>query len=404
MIYLSHAASMPESYRIVAAADRNPPRVERARALSANPSFRGFSSVESLLGEPRCADLLIIGTQDADHHAHASAALHAGYDLLLEKPIASTLSQVYDLARTARRNGRRVLVCHVLRYTAFYRRIAAVIQSGAIGGIVAFEATQGLDPWHHAHSYVRGHWAVAEQATPLTVANACHDFDILSWLIDSPCRTVSSFGGIGHFSVSQAPAGAPARCSDGCPVADTCLFDSHRYLCEKRPWLKRVWDRGADASDYEIMSWLRTSKWGRCVYRCDNTSVDHQTTCLEFDSGATGSLTLTAFSQGRDLALFGTRGRLLAGPRVRRMADCDLLVERFDGGPTERISLPGDDNADATMMQELPLEWRKSRTEDMSTSLERSIESHLIGFTADVSRQTGRTVHLADIRDRQTRE
>ena len=46
-------------------------------------------------------------------------ALAAGYDVLLEKPLARTEDECVDLLNQARRYGRKFMVCHVLRYTPF---------------------------------------------------------------------------------------------------------------------------------------------------------------------------------------------------------------------------------------------------------------------------------------------
>ena len=400
-LFFSLAAANPGAYRLVAGADRHAERRTRLRALAGGSGFQEFATAEALLAAPKLADVLIVGTQDAAHFAHALAGLQAGYDLLLEKPIATTPREVITLARTARELGRRVLVCHVLRYTGFYRRVQELLAQGAIGDLVSFEATQGLDPWHHAHSYVRGHWGVAENSTPLTVANSCHDLDILSWLVEAPCTTVASFGGLQHFNAAHAPAGAPARCTDGCPAASTCSYDARRYPTDRKNWLGTVFDGAATATDAEITAWLSTSKWGRCVYRCYNTTVDHQTVALQFANGVTGSFTVTAFSQGRDLALFGSRGRLLAGRRTQLTAGCDILVESFDSGHVERITLPTGGDADEALMRAMPDELRKPNPAEMLTSLERSVESHLMGFAAEESRRTGRAINLVDYGSRE---
>ena len=402
-IYFELAAKQPELYEIVAAADHNPARREKARQLSRNPAFREFQDDVAILAEPKLADLMIIATQDAFHFAHASAALRKGYDLLLEKPIATNLRDVLALEKLARDLGRRVLVCHVLRYTPFYRKVKKIIASGVLGEVVAFEATEGVEPWHQGHSFVRGHWGVTEKATPMIIAKSCHDMDILSWIVDSPCVALGSFGGIKHFNATQAPAGAPARCTDGCPVGDTCLYNAQRYLTDRKNWLEIIFDRAKTATDAEIVEWLRTSPWGRCVYRCDNTAVDHQTVNMNFASGVTGSFTMTAFSAGRDLAIFGTKGRLLSGERVKQTAGCDIVVEVFATGKQERIVIEHEldgwhGGGDAGLIRTLHAEMSKPSAAEMESSLERSVESHLMGFAAEEARRAGRTIDLAEFR------
>ena len=399
-IYFELAAMQPDLYEVVAAADHTPARLARARELSGNPSFREFRDDVAILAEPQLADVMIIATQDAFHFEHASAALRKGYDLLLEKPIATTVREVLALDRLARELGRRVLVCHVLRYTPFYRRVKDVIASGVLGEIVSFEATEGVEPWHQGHSFVRGHWAVAEKATPMIVAKSCHDLDIFSWLVGRPCEALASFGGISHFNAASAPAGAPARCTDGCPVATTCFYDAHRYLTDKKNFLSLVFDRAATASDEEIIAWLRTSPWGRCVYRCDNTAVDHQTVNFNFSGGVTGTFTMTAFSEGRDLTIFGTKARLLAGERVKRTAGCDIVVETFATGGLERITLEspagGHGGGDVGLVRALHAEMTRANADEMESALPRSVESHVMGFAAEEARATGRVVRLAE--------
>ena len=90
---------------------------------------------------------------------------------------------------------------------------------------------EGVGAWHQCHSFVRGHWAVTGKATPMLVAKSCHDMDLVSWLVGRPCLRVSSFGSLSHFNASNAPAGAPARCTDGCPVDDTCCPNTS-LLCD----------------------------------------------------------------------------------------------------------------------------------------------------------------------------
>ncbi len=404
-IYFEWAAKMPDHYEIVAAADHNAARRAKARALSQNPAFREFNNDVAILAEPRLADIMIIATQDAYHFAHASAALRKGYDLLLEKPIATNLPEVLALDRLARELGRRVLVCHVLRYTPFYRKVKEIVASGALGRVVSFEATEGVEAWHQGHSFVRGHWSVTEKSTPMIIAKSCHDTDILSWLVDSPCESISSFGGILHFRADQAPAGAPARCTDGCPAAATCLYDAHRYLGDQKRWLEVIFDRAKTATDDEIVAWLRTSPWGRCVYHCDNTAVDHQTVNMNFASGATGTFTMTAFSQGRDVAIFGTKARLLAGERVQRLAGSEIVIEDHATHAIQRVAVDldaggGHGGGDAGLIRMLHAEMLKPRAEDMESSLPISVESHLMGFAAEESRRSGRTINLADFKAR----
>jgi predicted dehydrogenase len=241
--YLRLASEFPHLYAIVGGADPVPERVDRVHeSCGRPPHFRRFTGWRSLLAEDRFADVVVIGTQDADHREPCLAALEKGYDILLEKPVATRLEDVLEIEQRARRLNRRVLVCHVLRYTPFYRRIKKILESGVLGEIVSLNATEGVNPWHQAHSFVRGHWAVAEKASPMIIAKSCHDLDILSWLLERPCTDIHSYGGLAHFTAANAPQGAPARCTDGCPAGSSCAYNALLYASAHRSWLAQVMD------------------------------------------------------------------------------------------------------------------------------------------------------------------
>ncbi len=400
--YLSLAAQEPDHYEIVAAADPQPGRVERIRTLSGNPSFRAFRNDAEILAVDRLADIMVIGTQDSFHFEPCQRALEKGYDILLEKPIATSPEEVLALARLADRLGRRVLVCHILRYTPFYRKIKEILDSGIVGDIITLNAIESLGPWHQAHSYVRGHWAVTEKTSPMIVAKSCHDLDICSWLIGSPCKSVSSFGGLTHFTPQNAPLGAPARCTDGCPVGHTCNFNALLYATRERAWLSSVYDEEAGAPLEQIRAWLRTSPWGRCVYRCDNTAVDHQVACMRFANEVTATFTMTAFDAGRCIEIYGTRG-FLTGRNERQTEGADILfIQHHTYNRTRwNVTSPvggyaGHGGGDPGLIHALYEEMNKPDAADMASSIQRSVESHLMGFAMEASRLTGKTVDMAD--------
>jgi predicted dehydrogenase len=401
--YCALAARMPEKYAVVAGADPVAERVRQVRSTAADPrAFRAFSSAAELLAEEKLADVAIIGTQDRDHLACALRAMERGYDLLLEKPAATAPGDVRLLQRRASELGRRVLVCHVLRYTPLYRTIKQLVDNGVLGRILSAQATEGVGTWHHAHSFVRGHWAVTEESSPMILAKACHDLDILSWLFGEACCAVRSFGGLAFFQAANAPAGAPERCSVECPVETTCAYSALRYLDERRSWLPLIYDRADAAADEEIRQWITRSPWGRCVYRCHNTAVDHQVVAMEFISGATATFTMTAFDKGRRLALFGSRASLRAEygtgtePRitVRDHTTGSITQHPIDRGPEKDAYGHGD--GDRGLMEALYKEMNHPDPTGMTTSLDASVHSHLIAFAAERSRLERRTVDPRD--------
>ncbi|MFD6141308.1 Gfo/Idh/MocA family protein [Promicromonospora sp. NPDC060271] len=302
----------PDRARIVAVAD---PDANRLEALAGTTAARydDWADLAAELGRLR-PDAVIVALPDALHVAAATAVADAGLPMLLEKPAAPTLSALTDLAAVVRRTGARIAVGHVLRFAPFWRAVRTVVEAGALGDLATIEVRENIGFWHFAHSFVRGNWRSSAESSPMVLAKTCHDLDLIRWLAGSAPRTVASEGSLLHFRPENAPDGAPARCTDGCPAAADCPFYAPRYYLDA---LRDVTGHpvtmlGDDLSPAGRLAALRRGPYGRCVYHCDNDVADHQQTLLRFPSGLTATLTASAFTaeNTRHLAITGTRGQL----------------------------------------------------------------------------------------------
>lgn len=390
--YLSIALDHPKQHRLVAVADPVAGRRRHIASLESGGGVEEFSSAEELLERPRMAEVALVATQDRQHFEHARVAMGRGYDLLLEKPAAASSEEVEELHRLARQLGRKVVLCFVLRYTPFYQRVKEVVDSGKLGDLVSIDMVEGVGAWHFGHSFVRGHWAVEAKSSPMIVAKCCHDTDVMQWLVGSPCREVASRSHLEHFHAGRAPVGAPERCTDGCPVAGTCAYNAVRYAGDKRePWLTQVMTGAGDASEADILAWLKESCWGRCVYRSENDAPDHQVAVVEFASGVTGTLTLTAFDLGRRIRIHGTAGVLTGGLHVDD-EEFVLQVRDHDTGEIESLALrsgaygggyPEHGGGDGGLVETLYPTFRgEGDPARRAALLDESVEGHRIAFAA----------------------
>ncbi|GAA4710962.1 Oxidoreductase family, C-terminal alpha/beta domain [Promicromonospora umidemergens] len=302
----------PDRARIVAVAE---PDHARLGALAGTTAARypDWRDLVADLGRLR-PDAVVVALPDALHVAAAAAVADAGLPLLLEKPAAPTLTGLTELAGVVRRTDARIAVGHVLRFAPFWRAVRALVEAGTLGDLATIEVRENIGFWHFAHSFVRGSWRSAAESSPMVLAKTCHDLDLIRWLAGAAPRTVSSEGSLLHFRPENAPDGAPARCTDGCPAAADCPFYAPRYYLDA---LRDVTDHpvtmlGADLSPAGRLAALRRGPYGRCVYHCDNDVADHQQTLLRFGSGLTATLTASAFTaeNTRHLAITGTRGQL----------------------------------------------------------------------------------------------
>jgi len=141
--YAQALAQMPERAKVVAIADPDAAKVREVARQFEIPAERCFDSAEALLAEPRLADALVLCTQDRQHVPQAIPALRKGYDILMEKPISPDLAQCKEILSVARETGRKVVVCHVLRYAPFYRKIKEVTDDGGV--VSAYYQLKGVE-------------------------------------------------------------------------------------------------------------------------------------------------------------------------------------------------------------------------------------------------------------------
>lgn len=397
--YTTRMCELRDQIKLIAVAD--PLKIRRDDIVRKHdiPDEMCFDTYEEILSKPKMADIAIIATMDNMHYAPAMKAIEMGYHILLEKPVAPTAQECVDIALAAQKKGVKVLVCHVLRYTPFYKKVKKLVMDGVIGDVMSIIQVEGVGNLHQSHSYVRGNWHSEEETTPMLLAKCCHDLDIIQWLMDAPCEKIQSFGKLTHFTAENAPAGAPRRCFEGnCPVAETCPYNCKKlyYDDKENHWFRCAATRGIAKGDVptdeEVATALRTTDYGLCVYHANNDVVDHQTVNLQFKSGANATLTMNAFNQGgRYIRIFGTKGELFA-----RMVDENIDVYTFEDkkhtlvpviSPEEESIVGGHGGGDAGLVHELYDYFSDNYTGFCAADINISVKNHLLGFAAEKSRR-----------------
>lgn len=320
--------------------------------------------------------------------------MELGYHLLLEKPMSNTEEECRTIVETARRTGRKLAVCHVLRYTPFFLTLKSLIDKGKIGEVTTINQIENVGYWHQAHSFVRGNWRTVRETSPMLLQKSCHDMDIILWLMGKNCERVQSFGSLRHFTPDNAPKGAPERCLDGCPHAESCPYYAPRLYMDmsRTGWPVDVIT--TDLSEEGRRKALEEGPYGRCVYRCDNDVVDRQVVNLEFEGGAVATFTMTGLSAdfSRQLKIFGTKGQIEAD-----MGTGEIVLQRFGEGKktvpldtgTETSGHGGGDFGIIRDFLRILREGGESRT-----GAEVSLQSHLICFAAERSRLNHIVVEL----------
>lgn len=410
--YAKTAKLFPEKMKITAIADIDPDKVAEVAREYGVPAEHCFSSAEELLAQEKLADVMFITTQDRQHVGHAIPALKKGYDLLLEKPVSPDLQECRDLLKTAQECGRKVVVCHVLRYTPFYTKLKKILDAGRIGETVTVMGIENVGYWHQAHSFVRGNWRNSDTTSPMILQKCCHDMDLLLWLTGKTAESVTSYGSTYLFKEEMAPEGAALRCMDGCAAKAECPFDAEKiYLTNEKTGVEHGhtgWPCNVltlHPTPESVREAIQKGPYGRCVYHCDNNVVDHQVVNICMTDGSTISFTMSGFTEknSRYTKFMGTKGEITAD-----LHENTIEVQEFGKAPeiidVSKLSddFSGHAGGDNRMVEEfLDMLIEGKEPEKSMTTLERSLESHYIALAAERSRlEGGRVVKMSEMRER----
>jgi len=404
ILYAEYALHNPEKLKIVGVVDPNPTRrkfVAKAHNLAKESCY---SSIDELLSHPKVADAVINGTMDNLHIQTTIPLLKAGYDVLLEKPIGVGREEVLELLSVAKSAGRTIQICHVLRHAPFYAAIRERVANGDIGDILSVSTQENVSYHHMAVSFVRGKWNNSDICnSTMLMAKSCHDLDLITWMKSGiKPKFVSSFGNRMYFREDKAPEGAGTRCLVDCKIEKTCPYSCYKNYIEQGLWAHYVWDtiedQGNDilGKDIPIEKKIESLKseqnpHGRCVWHCDNNVVDHQVVAVEFEDGSTATHSLTGNTSKpcRYMKLIGTKGEIEGvmedGYFVIRHPDARKGHEYSEEKITIDVTHEMHGGGDLHLVEDFVNVLQGNKPSISTTSLEDSINGHLIGFAANES-------------------
>ena len=379
-VYARHLAA--QGARITHLVEASRPRLAAVAARHHIEPEQQFTDWHAFFALGKVTDAVVIATPDDQHTGACLEALSLGYDVLLEKPICLSESELDELLRAEQRSSGTVTVCHVLRRSPFFEAVAEVVSSGRLGQLVGITLAENVAWWHYAHSYVRGNWRHSPPAAPFILAKSCHDLDILRWLAAAPPVRVQSQGGLHHFRPGNRPEGAAQRCLD-CAV--DCPYDARR-IYRGRPegeWPLTVLTAGGQTLEEA----LESGPYGQCVYLGLNNVADHQTVSVTFENGVLASLVSSAFTHNntRTLKLLGSRGELRG-----QMEKGELEWHDFVSGEVETLEVATGGNHGGGDMRMVAAWLAFLRGEAAApTPLSESLDSHRMAFMAERSRLGG---------------
>ncbi len=400
--YASYAKRFPECMKVIGVADINEYRKNKMGDEHGIEEKYRFNDWSEAFQVAKFADAVVVSLPDDLHYAPAMKALEMGYNMILEKPIAPTEKECADIRDLALKKGAIVSVCHVLRYAPYFIALKQVIDSGRIGKLISIQHLEPIQYAHMAHSYVRGKWHDSKKTNPIILAKSCHDLDIIRWIADSPCKSISAYGDLSFFTHENKPEGATPRCTDGCPHEATCPYSAIDIYARKHAHLG-VFDnlpKQQPARDNEIMERLKTTDYGRCVFAMDNDQPDHYVANMVFQNGVTAAFSMEAFMAkgGRRTQIMGTLGEIVGDMKTFTITDFRTRKTYvWDPKKIDEVEMykgSGHGGGDLALVRDFVTAVDRKDASYLSSQIDVSVESHIMGFRAEQSRKSDKKKNI----------
>ena len=396
-IYSKYILDNPYEVQLVAVAE--PDQVKRKRIQNEHKiqNEKCFSSWDELLSKPKLADSIVIATLDRMHFEPVLAAMEKGYHILLEKPMSYDPLECLIIGNYAQKYNKIFNICYSMRHLEISQQLKKILDEGRIGRLVTVTHTENVAHWHYAHSFVRGNWSNSKESSSMILQKSCHDMDFLLWLIGSECEKISSFGDLTYFKEENAPVGAPARCTDGCPYERECPYNAMKFYLNGKPGWPNYCLCNDTGDLKSMLNALKKGPYGRCVFRCNNDVVDHQVVNFKFRNGVTAVFTMSAFTQnwGRTSKFMGTKGEIRF-----HSEKAELEILDFISGSIEIIKSKssiddlGHGGSDERMFYDFVKNIGEGNVKESQKAVGYSVHSHIMAFAAERSRLLGECVDV----------
>ncbi len=257
-------------------------------------------------------DSVFVTTYTSEHRAPTVAALAAGKQVYLDKPMATTIEDAEAMMAAERETGRPLIMGFTRRYEHSWRTALELVRRGEIGELQTI-LLRSVIPYAR---YLQRWHRLQERSGGALNDKVSHYFDALNWIAGSRATTLMAIGG--RSSVFAPDPSAPKRCREcdrDCPfralpgpnrpeLGIVYRLDPDYRKQEQGIFSRRSWT-GAEAEDAQI---------DNCVYSPDSDIVDHAMVNIAYENGVKATLFWNIFGPSAEdeetLELVGSSGRL----------------------------------------------------------------------------------------------
>jgi predicted dehydrogenase len=181
--FIHKAWNKMDNAHVVAVCD-----ADSSRAPGGDAVF--YSQDTALLADPD-VDIVSVATPPNTHKDLAIAAMRAGKHVLVEKPIALSVTDAQEIKRVAQETGRVATVNFVLRFNPIVEMLREIVQSEVLGK----PRRSDLRNYAMQDTVPEGHWFWNREVSGgILLEHGVHFFDLASWVLDTKAVDTCAMG------------------------------------------------------------------------------------------------------------------------------------------------------------------------------------------------------------------
>ena len=368
---------------IAAFCDTNALRMKcAAEKLNITPNF--YSTITGMV-KNESLDAVVITTPDFYHEECAIEALQNGVNVLIDKPLATSVKGCRNIIAAAEKAGRTVMLGFNLRHNAVLKKVKKLISENTIGKVFLIENREFYDGgrtymarWNRSYEFCGGLW----------IHKGSHDFDVFQWLLDFPKPVkVSSFAGINILNEDHIPF----ELTPGVPTGPTCHECPYKKICPDIYDISDELDRWGDEA-----AKLDGYKKDLCIYTSDKSVHDNGIAMVEYDNGARAShmeCFVTPISDRR-YTIVGELGQIEAS-----LTDRIVTLRPRWSKEIVTYQIPNEEGGHGGADPNLLDTFIKVITGELTntSTTEHGMMSTAVGEAAELSRRQNRTVFIEEL-------
>ena len=185
-------AVINNNLKFVAACDLLPEAIEtllEKHGLENNDSIARYTDYKKMLFDHPEIEIVAIATDSGVHAEIALYCIEKGINVIVEKPMAMSMTDAEEIIRRSEEKGVKVSVCHQNRFNVAIQKMRQALEAGRFGKIShgSINVRWNRDKQYYDQALWRGKWA----SDGGCLFNQCiHGIDLLRWMMGDEVEEV----------------------------------------------------------------------------------------------------------------------------------------------------------------------------------------------------------------------